>query len=119
MGDPAWAKTLREDWLEFDCTKENVAEFRKHFSAWIAQQDKLPITEAAQKKGVAMVPVNTAADLPKHEQFLHRGYFQEFNHPTWGKVSYPTAAYKMSASPVVVGAAPALGEHDSEVEPAR
>jgi crotonobetainyl-CoA:carnitine CoA-transferase CaiB-like acyl-CoA transferase len=63
-----------------------------------------------------MVPVNTAADLPGHEQFSHRGFFQQAEHPVFGTVSYPTASYKMSATPVrVVSPAPALGAHDDEV----
>jgi crotonobetainyl-CoA:carnitine CoA-transferase CaiB-like acyl-CoA transferase len=111
MGEPAWAQDFREDWLEFDCTRPNVERFRAGFAEWIAGQDKLPITEAAQKAGVAMVPVNTAADLPRHEQLIHRGFFQERDHPVFGRVAYPTAPYRMSATPVrVAGAAPVLGD---------
>lgn len=117
MDNPEWTAGFREDWLEFDCTKDNVARFRAHFSEWISRQEKLPITEAAQKAGVAMVPVNTAADLPQNEQLLHRGFFQKAAHPAFGEVLYPTAAYRMSASPVQVGApAPAL---DADREAAR
>ncbi|MFA7602699.1 MAG: CoA transferase [Novosphingobium sp.] len=117
MGDPEWARAFREDWLEFDCTRENVAAFRRNFAGWIARQDKHPITEAAQKAGIAMVPVNTAADLPHHEQFIHRGFFQEAEHPAFGKVSYPTVSYKMSATPVrVTSPAPALGADQEEAE---
>jgi len=117
MGDPAWARDFREDWLEFDCTKDNVTRFRSHFSDWIARQDKLPITEAAQKAGIAMVPVNTAADLPDHEQFAHRGFFQQAEHPVFGTVSYPTVSYKMSATPVrIASAAPALRADQQEAE---
>ena len=117
MGSPAWAKTLREDWLEFDCTKPNVAFFRENFTRWIAGQDKMPITEAAQKAGVAMVPVNTAADLPKNEQFLHRGFFQKGSHPAFGEVLYPTAPYRMSATPVrIERPAPPLGADQQELE---
>lgn len=109
MGDPAWAQEFREDWLEFDCTKDNVARFRRLFAEWIAGQEKMPITEAAQKAGVAMVPVNTAADLPRNEQFAHRGFFQPLDHPVFGPVQFPTACYRMSATPVRIGgAAPAL-----------
>lgn len=109
MGNPEWTAAFREDWLEFDCTTDNVARFREHFAAWIAQQDKMPITEAAQRAGLAMVPVNTAADLPLNEQLIHRGFFQKAAHPAFGEVLYPTAAYRMSASPVQVGSpAPAL-----------
>lgn len=116
MREPAWAGEFREDWLEFDCTKDNVARFREHFATWIARQEKMPITEAAQKAGVAMVPVNTAADLPHNEQFVHRGFFQTLDHPLFGQVAFPTACYKMSASPVkIAAAAPVLGAHDGEI----
>ncbi len=115
MGDPDWAGEFREDWLEFDCTRDNVARFRERFAAWIAQQEKMAITAAAQKAGIAMVPVNTAADLPHNEQFIHRGFFQTVDHPQFGEVAFPTAAYRMSASPVKIGgAAPALGADDEE-----
>ena len=117
MGDPDWARDFREDWLEFDCTRDNVVRFRDNFSAWIAQQEKLPITEAAQKAGIAMVPVNTAADLPNHEQFIHRGFFQSAEHPVFGTVSYPGVSYRMSATPVrAPRPAPALGANDGEVK---
>ena len=84
-----------------------------------AKQEKISITEAAQKLGVAMVPVSTAADLPKHEQLAHRGFFQQAEHPTFGAVSYPTVSYRMSASPVrITRPAPALGANNHEVEQA-
>lgn len=120
MGDPEWARDFREDWLEFDCTRDNVIRFRDHFGGWIAHHEKLAITEAAQKAGIAMVPVNTAADLPNHEQFIHRGFFQQGEHLVFGTVAYPTVSYKMSATPVgVPRPAPALGAHDGEVEKVR
>ena len=40
MGEPDWARTFREDWLEFDCTRDNVAAFRGRFAEWVADQDK-------------------------------------------------------------------------------
>jgi crotonobetainyl-CoA:carnitine CoA-transferase CaiB-like acyl-CoA transferase len=117
MGNPDWAEEFREDWLEFDCTPENVRKFRAGFRSWIAGQEKIPITEAAQKSGVAMVAVNTAADLPVNEQFIARGFFQEADHPAFGKVVYPTAPYKLSKTPVkIVRPAPALGADNAEAE---
>jgi crotonobetainyl-CoA:carnitine CoA-transferase CaiB-like acyl-CoA transferase len=75
----------------------------------------MPITEVAQKLGVAMVPVSTAADLPRHEQLAHRGFFQQAEHPAFGTVSYPTVSYRMSASPVrITSPAPALGADQAE-----
>lgn len=110
MGDPTWVQDFPEDWLEFHCTPDRVGAFRRHFAEWARDQEKLPITEAAQRAGVAMVPVNTAADLPRNEQFAHRGFFQELD----GRL-YPTVPYKLSATPVELRtAAPALGQHDAE-----
>ena len=83
-----------------------MEEFRALFRPWIAEQEKLAITEAAQKAGLAMVPINTAADLPKNEQFIHRGFFQEV-----AGLAYPGLPFKMSASPPRISApAPMLGE---------
>lgn len=115
MGNPEWSAAFREDWLEFDCTPANVANFREHFTNWIALQEKLPITEAAQKAGLAMVPIQTAADLPRHEQFIHRAFFQQAEHPAFGEVAYPGTCYRMSATPVRVRSpAPVLGADQEE-----
>ena len=116
MGEPDWARDFREDWLEFDCTKDRVAAFRHHFARWIAAQDMRPITDAAQRLGVAMVPVNNAADLPTNEQLAHRGFFQTVDHRTFGRVAFPTACYRLSATPVCISsAAPGLGADQDEV----
>jgi crotonobetainyl-CoA:carnitine CoA-transferase CaiB-like acyl-CoA transferase len=111
MGDPVWAATFPSDWLEFHCTTDRVAEFRMHFSRWATEQHKDSISEAAQKLGVALVQVNTAGDLPRHAQYVHRGFFQ-----TLKGVDYPTVPYHMSGSPVrLTTPAPALGAHSAEV----
>ncbi len=106
MGDPEWFGEFEPDWLEFHCTKQRVEQFRTLFRPWIAVQEKLAITEAAQKAGLAMVPINTAADLPRNEQFIHRGFFQDI-----AGLTYPGLPFRMSASPPrISGPAPGLGE---------
>ena len=65
-----------------------------------------------------MVPINTAADLPHNDQFIHRGFFQPGHHPTFGPVLYPGVPYRLSATPAhVVHPAPALGADQEEVQP--
>ena len=106
MGGPAWFSDFEPDWLEFHCTRDRVEQFRALFRPWIAEQSKLAITEAAQKAGLAMVPINTAADLPKNEQFIHRGFFQAV-----AGLTYPGLPFRMSASPPRISCpAPALDE---------
>ena len=105
MGQPAWTNEFPEDWLEFQCTPDRVAAFRQHFSLWLRGQTKAPICEAAQRLGVALVQVNTVADLLAHPQYVHRGYFKRLD-----GLPYPTVPYLMSGSPArVASAAPALG----------
>jgi crotonobetainyl-CoA:carnitine CoA-transferase CaiB-like acyl-CoA transferase len=113
MGNPGWTEAFPEDWLEFHCTPERVASFREQFRSWIAGQRRNEVSIAAQALGVPLVPVNTAADLLDNEQYRHRGYFQSL-----GGMTYPTAAYRMTASPVrLTRAAPALDADRAEVLP--
>ena len=117
MGNPAWAAEFPEDWLEFQCTPGRVADFRTKFAEWARLQDKHWASEEGQKLGVAIVPVNSAADLPDNPQFVHRGFFQHLAHPVLGDALYPTVPYKLSATPVqLLSAAPALGEHTATLE---
>lgn len=110
MGEPEWARAFPEDWLEFHCTPDRVARFRRHFGEYLRDQHKLEVSDRAQKLGVPLVPVNTAADLPDHDQFIHRGYFQTLADPALGGAfAFPTVPYRMSASPVRLATpAPAL-----------
>jgi crotonobetainyl-CoA:carnitine CoA-transferase CaiB-like acyl-CoA transferase len=111
MDHPDWITTFPDDWLEFYCTPDRVAEFRAHFAAWLKTQHKNAVSEAAQRLGVALVAVNNAADLPRHLQYRHRGYFQSLN-----GLAYPTVPYRMSASPVrLASLAPTLGAHQADL----
>lgn len=99
MGQPDWTAEFPDDWLEFHCTPDRVAAFRERFAPWIARQDKVPVTEAAQALGVPIAPINTAADLAANAQYRHRGFYQTLAHPQLGALEYPTVPYRMSASP--------------------
>jgi crotonobetainyl-CoA:carnitine CoA-transferase CaiB-like acyl-CoA transferase len=99
MDWPAWAADFPEDWLEFHCTPDRVEVFRDHFSQWIAKQERVAVTTAAQALGVPIAPVNTAADLAANAQYRHRGFYQTLDHPQLGTLEYPTVPYRMSASP--------------------
>ena len=79
MGDPAWVERVRAGLAGISLHAGTRRAVPRPFPPVDCQQEKLPITEAAQKAGVAMVPINTAADLPRHEQFIHRGFFQQLD----------------------------------------
>ncbi|MBV8293342.1 MAG: CoA transferase [Mycobacterium sp.] len=116
MGQPEWLDAFDDDWLEFSVTPEKVATFRDGFAKWVAGLTKDAAAEEAQRLGVPLVPVKSAADLKNSSQYRHRGFFQNVTHPVLGAASYPGVPYLMSASPArIISAAPTLGQHTAEI----
>jgi crotonobetainyl-CoA:carnitine CoA-transferase CaiB-like acyl-CoA transferase len=116
MGQPEWLDDFDDDWLEFSVTPEKVTTFQRGFAAWVAALTKDAAAEEAQRLGVPLVPVKSAADLKNSPQYRHRGFFHDVSHPVLGTASYPGVPYLMSASPArITGAAPALGQHTAEI----
>jgi crotonobetainyl-CoA:carnitine CoA-transferase CaiB-like acyl-CoA transferase len=116
MGNPDWLDGFDDDWLEFAVTREKVATFQAGFAEWVAGFAKDTAAERAQRLGVALVPVNEAADLHESPQYRHRGFFSEVTHPTLGAAPYPTVPYALSRSPAqITSAAPILGRHTESV----
>lgn len=112
MGNPDWAADFAADWL-FNVTERELNTFTVEFTRWTAERKRDAVCEQAQALDIPIVRVNDAADLLESEQLKARGYFQQLDHPVLGSAQYPTAAYKLSATPVRLERhAPSLGEHD-------
>jgi crotonobetainyl-CoA:carnitine CoA-transferase CaiB-like acyl-CoA transferase len=118
MDNPDWAKNYPPGWL-FDTTPALIAEFRENFTAWVSEMSRDRLCEDAQMLGIPIVAVNDAKDLANSPQLKARGFFQELEHPVLGPASYPTVAYKLSATPVqLADPAPSLGQHNGLPESA-
>jgi crotonobetainyl-CoA:carnitine CoA-transferase CaiB-like acyl-CoA transferase len=116
MGSPEWLDAFDDDWLEFSVTPEKVATFQHGFAEWASGLSKDAAAEQAQRLGVPLVPVKSAADLKNSPQYRHRGFFQSVTHPVLGTAAYPTVGYLMSASPArITSPAPTLGRHTTEI----
>ncbi|HXB84827.1 CoA transferase [Mycobacterium sp.] len=116
MGQPEWLDEFDDDWLEFSVTPEKVVTLQNGFAKWVAGLRKDAAADQAQRLGVPLVPVKSAADLKNSPQYRHRGFFQHITHPVLGSAAYPTVPYLMSASPAgVTRAAPTLGQHTAEI----
>ncbi|BBX61425.1 putative CoA-transferase [Mycobacterium saskatchewanense] len=112
MGQPEWLDAFEDDWLEFAVTPDKVTAFRRGFAAWVRDLAKESAADEAQRLGVPLVPVNTAADLRHSPQYRHRGFFRPVRHPVLGDAEYPTVPYRFSASPPdTPRPSPTLGEH--------
>jgi crotonobetainyl-CoA:carnitine CoA-transferase CaiB-like acyl-CoA transferase len=116
MGQPDWLKDFEDDWLEFSVTPEKVTTFQQGFADWVRDLSKDAVSEEAQRLGVPLVPVKSAADLKTSPQYRHRGFFHDVTHPVLGNAAYPGVPYLLSASPArITSPAPALGQHTSDV----
>lgn len=116
MGNPGWLDEFDDDWLEFSVTQDKVTRFQEGFAAWVRGLHKDSTADEAQRLGVPLVPVKTAADLKDSPQYRHRGFFQNLTQPVLGTAAYPGVPYLLSASPArITSAAPALGEHTTEI----
>ncbi|HMO67966.1 MAG TPA: CoA transferase, partial [Novosphingobium sp.] len=117
IGDAPWMdEDFPHNWLQTACTPERVERTRRHLSEWLATQDKHPVSEEAQRRGVMIVPLNNPEDLIASPQFRHRSYFSEVAHPVLGTALYPTVPYRITAPPPVLARpAPLLGADTAEL----
>ncbi len=116
MGEPAWMREYPERWLELHVTPERIDRCRAEIARWMKDQDKSDVASRAQKLGVPLVPVNTMEDVFQSSQMQFRKFFTQIEHPTLGKLHYPTVPYRLSETPARIDQpAPLLGQHTDQV----
>ncbi len=116
MGEPAWMREYPERWLELHLTPERIDRCRAEIASWMKEQDKSDVASRAQKLGVPLVPVNTMEDVFQSSQMQFRKFFTQIEHPTLGKLHYPTVPYRLSETPARIDQpAPLLGQHTDQV----
>ncbi len=111
MGNPQWAQDERfNKWLNRHLYAD---EINPRIREWAKTQKKEELFSKLQANAIVGVPVNTSEDLVKSPQLECRAFFAEANHPSAGKLKYPTAPYKFSETPSKIErTAPLLGEHN-------
>jgi benzylsuccinate CoA-transferase BbsE subunit len=81
-----------------------------------AKYTKLELMLEGQKRGVPITIMGTAKDVYEDKHLNARNFFEDVDHPILGRLRYPGAPFKMSASPWRTGShAPLIGEHNEEV----
>ena len=112
MGNPEYLEKFRDD----DYRDEHIQEFQNHIAEWARNGTREELYNEAQKRGVPTGIVRSTEEVLAWEQPKAREFFVEVNHPEAGRVKYPTAAYRLSGTPVAIDhPAPLLGEHNEEV----
>ncbi len=96
--------------------QENSDLINPYVHALCQQYTKQELYLEAQRRHLAVTPMNEPGDFVESEQTKARGYFLEAEHPVVGKYRQVGPLHKYSAmTPRVRRAAPLVGEHNEEI----
>lgn len=93
----------------------NADEFDALVMPWFKEKTSNIIVESCREWRIPAARVNRVEDLLADPQYKARDFWTNTDHPVAGHLPYPTAPFKMSETPAIVGRAPLLGEHNKEV----
>ena len=104
----------------FEGASSNRQPYRELLDVFIADfTARLTVEEAyreGQSRHIAITPVNTAAVVAEDPHLASRGFFEEVDHPTAGRLTYPGAPYRHSETPWrIQRPAPTPGQHNREI----
>ncbi|HLY66310.1 MAG TPA: CoA transferase, partial [Chloroflexota bacterium] len=95
---------------------ENMHRISPHIEKLCKQYTKLEIYLEAQRRHLAVTPVNTPAEFVDSEQTKGRGFFEEIEHPVIGRYGQIGAMHKYGETPTAVRcAAPLIGQHNDDI----
>jgi len=95
---------------------EHMKEIQPQLIAWFKQHTCADVVKRAMAQRLDISIVQSARQLAENEMFEARKFMVEPVHPVAGKMRFPGAPCKFSATPAPTPrAAPLLGEHNNEV----
>lgn len=94
----------------------NAEELGEILDRIFLSKNKFDMFFSANKKRFTYGVIQSPEEVLADEQFKHRGYFTEIDHPEVGPITYPGAPFLMEGTPWEVRRpAPMLGQHNGEV----
>jgi len=114
MGDPDWSKEpMFADPLQ---RNSYIVELNQLITVWTMEHTAAEINAMALQYGVPCSLVRNIKDLANDEQLAFREFWQELDHEIAGKLKYPGAPFRLSATPAAIERpAPLLGQHNEKV----
>ena len=121
--------TRDKDWINYTNLlldgSEPIAEYervKRILDQFFLTKTKAELLEASQTRRLLIVPVTTIDEVVDSPQFTAREYWQDVDQGDFGRVRYPGALAKLTATPLPsLGPPPRLGAHTAAVlaEPPR
>jgi benzylsuccinate CoA-transferase BbsE subunit len=98
-GTPGAAELWGEEWesLSFRQKPESVERFSEIFGSFAAAWSKSELYTEAQRRGIALAPVNTAAEVLADPQLAARGFFRNVVGDDGSATTMPSPPYRFSA----------------------
>lgn len=115
MGNPPWTADERfqtDEGRFFHSLALNVL-----IGEWTKNHTKEELYHRLARAAIPVGAVRTQEELMKgDEQLRARGFFAEIDHPAAGRLTYPSASYRLSATPwELARPAPTLGQHNEDI----
>jgi benzylsuccinate CoA-transferase BbsE subunit len=100
-GIPGADALADEPWSNFDFrrSQEGIDGFAAIFGSFAAARSMESLYREAQRRGIALSPVNDLAGLLADRQLAAREFFVEVEDEALGQVVFPGAPYRLSHSP--------------------
>jgi benzylsuccinate CoA-transferase BbsE subunit len=105
LGRSEWSK------LEFRQRPDSIDQFSEVFVRFAGRRTRQELYTEAQRRGIALSPVNEIVSVLDDRQLAARGFFVSVRDPVLdAELTYPGAPYRLSATPASPARpAPALG----------
>ena len=115
MDSPEWAQNP-EYKTPVGLLHDHWKEIQPRLIDWFKQHTCAEVVKKAMAQRLDISIVQSAKEISDNKMFEERGFFVEIDHKKAGKLKFPGAPCKFSATPAQAPrAAPLLGEHNSEV----
>ncbi len=101
--------------LDLETRRDRRRELDQIIERWTIGLSPLEAQSRLIALGVAAHQVQNTVEAFNDPQLLHRGHFVEVPHSVMGQTWVEGSRYRLSRTPALVGAPPALGEHNWEV----
>jgi crotonobetainyl-CoA:carnitine CoA-transferase CaiB-like acyl-CoA transferase len=114
LGGPAWA--TRSAFASHAGRRAGHDAIDAELRPWFAGRDREQLVAELVARGVPAAPVADPRSVRSDAQLVHRGFFEEFDHPVVGRHAMPLLPFRYaSVEKWLRTPAPTLGQHNREI----